>query len=633
MIRAVERNHTAWEWVPVGIMMAAWMALVGRMAIARHLAFHTSYDLAIFSHATWTTAHARPFFISLMEGTTSLLGHHFSPLLAVLAPLYWVWPDARTLLAVQVAALAVAALPLFSFARARIGVRLAWAVVAAYFLSPALAYVALADFHEIALAVPVLMAAGAALLDMRYRDCLLWLILAMLAKEEVALVAVGFGLYALVFQRRIRFGAGLALGATLWGIALIIWIIPAFNQGRSYNFLGRYDAAAQAPMQALLGLAGHPLTLLRTVATRAKATFIWQLLAPLAGLPLLGVPAVLLAVPTLAYLSASGYEPQTSIRFHYTAPLLPFLYLAAVVGLQRLGARGARLASIGAVILLLASAVCAWRWSPLPGGMAYQPDEYAVTAEDRAVRALLSGVPADAAIAADWEYLPWLANRWWLAHRLTPPFQALARAETPDLLVSKPLVDGAISAPLFPWVVFDPQQGPLRVPRYTPAGASPGGVVLWKWLGCDGDVVLTRYDAPFDQGLVLVGAGTPPEAAAWGSPIRAKRGTTLPVWLAWAATGPLDRRITFSLHLVDAAGELRSQVDREMADGHFPTTLWHTWMTRPVVADQFPLVLQPDLPAGTYRLLAGAYESEGVKALSRPDGSQWFDLATIEVEP
>jgi hypothetical protein len=56
-------------------------------------------------------------------------------------------------------------------------------------------------------------------------------------------------------------------------------------------------------------------------------------------------------------------------------------------------------------------------------------------------------------------------------------------------------------------------------------------------------------------------------------------------------------------------------------------------MTRPVVADQFPLVLQPDLPAGTYRLLAGAYESEGVKALSRPDGSQWFDLATIEVEP
>jgi len=62
------------------------------------------------------------------------------------------------------------------------------------------------------LAVPLLMAAGAALLDERPGATLLWLGLALLAKEEVALIAVAMGLYAWLIQRRRRFGLGLAAG-------------------------------------------------------------------------------------------------------------------------------------------------------------------------------------------------------------------------------------------------------------------------------------------------------------------------------------------------------------------------------------------------------------------------------------
>ncbi len=92
-------------------------------------------------------------------------------------------------------------------------------------------------------------------------------------------------------------------------------------------------------------------------------------------------------------------------------------------------------------------------------------------------------------------------------------------------------------------------------------------------------------------------------------------------------------RITFSLHVVDQNGERVAQADSEMAGGRFPTNLWNTWVDRPMLADAFPVTLPDDLPPGRYRLLGGAFETEAVRALARPDGSQWVELAEIEVMP
>jgi hypothetical protein len=105
----------------------------------------------------------------------------------------------------------------------------------------------------------------------------------------------------------------------------------------------------------------------------------------------------------------------------------------------------------------------------------------------------------------------------------------------------------------------------------------------------------------------------------------------LPIWLAWTAHDPLDQRLTFTLHLVDDAGEHIAQVDQEMGGGRFPATLWHVWMDTPTLVDEFQLPIAPELPPGLYRLLAGAYESGSVTPLLGPDGDAWFELATIQV--
>ncbi len=89
--------------------------------------------------------------------------------------------------------------------------------------------------------------------------------------------------------------------------------------------------------------------------------------------------------------------------------------------------------------------------------------------------------------------------------------------------------------------------------------------------------------------------------------------------------------MTFSLHLLDEPGRRVAQVDREMGGGYFPTTLWHRYESSPSLADEFPLELPADLAPGRYHLLAGVFRTETVSALSRPDGSQWVELAQIEI--
>jgi uncharacterized membrane protein len=620
------------EWLGVFVLAGLWCLIVAWLAIARHQAFSTGYDLGVFTQVVWATAQGRPFFTSMTGGTTNFLGLHFVPLLVLLGPLYHIWPDARLLLVVQAVALACGAIPLYAFARPRLGSRLASLVILVYFLYPPLHYVALFDFHAVALAVPLLMAAGGALLEERPRATVIWLGLAVLAKEEVALIAVGFGLYALLIQRRWRFGAALTAGASIWMVMLFGFVMPALNPtARSYVFLRRYATLGETPGEMIRTLVTRPVTVVSIVATRGKATFLWQLLAPLASLPVLGVPAVLLTLPTLAYLLLSDYGLQTSIVYHYTAPLIPLLLLSTVVALQRLRARSLRLGRYAGLVLLAAAAFCAWWWSPLPGGRAYEPAIFSVTDEDRAAHALLAMIPPEAAVASDWAYLPWLANRWQVDTLLSPPELLAALSLPPEYLLTRTPGPGAVRAPSYPWVIEDDPGQPLHVPRFAPDGATPGGLVLWRRLDPGHDVALERYDVPFERGLILAAAGTPPDSPSWGPVIEVEPGTPLPIWMAWGARQRLDHRITFTLHLVDDHGRLVAQVDQEMGAGHFPTTLWHEWMRDPVVVGEFQLPISSSLSPGRYRLLAGAYRSETVLPLARLNGDQWAELATIEV--
>jgi uncharacterized membrane protein len=89
------------------------------------------FDLGIFDQAVW---HYSQFQApaSSIKNLSTLWGDHCSPILITIAPLYWLWSDVHVLLLVQAAVLALAALPIFAYARPRTGEVGAVLLAAAY---------------------------------------------------------------------------------------------------------------------------------------------------------------------------------------------------------------------------------------------------------------------------------------------------------------------------------------------------------------------------------------------------------------------------------------------------------------------------------------------------------------------
>ena len=123
----------------------------------------STFDLVIFDQGIRGYAHlAAP--VSVARGVSDgqgahleLLADHWSPVLALLAPLYWIHDSPATLLVAQGVLFALAIPPLWAYTRRRIGPGAAYFVCVAYALSLPVMAAVIFDFHEVAF-VPVLTA-------------------------------------------------------------------------------------------------------------------------------------------------------------------------------------------------------------------------------------------------------------------------------------------------------------------------------------------------------------------------------------------------------------------------------------------------------------------------------------------
>jgi len=134
----------------------------GLYANQRHLAFETgAFDVGVYTQPLWNFIHGHDFAVSIIEDNGPIRwATHVEPILFLIAPLYWLWPDPRTLLWLQVAGLTLAALPLYALAVRRLQNEwTALVIVLAYFLMPATEAVTLFDFHAVTFAPLFLLSA------------------------------------------------------------------------------------------------------------------------------------------------------------------------------------------------------------------------------------------------------------------------------------------------------------------------------------------------------------------------------------------------------------------------------------------------------------------------------------------
>ncbi|HEY2310925.1 MAG TPA: DUF2079 domain-containing protein [Gaiellaceae bacterium] len=358
-------------------------------------------DLGDMTQAVWATAHGHFLRVSSPTGSESLrLGVHVDPFLALLAPVWWIWPSPLMILVVQALAVASGALPVYWLARKRLGdERAAAGFAAAYLVYPATQFNALtySGPHAVSFAVPLVLFAIWFLDNDRLVPFALTALLAATTKEEIPLAVGCLGIwYAISHGRRLVGAAIFALGLAGTLVDFLV-VIPHFSGGAS-PFQGRYAAVGGTPGGIGRTLLTHPGALIAEATGSGKLHFLLLLLLPVAGLCLLEPLLLLGAVPDLAIDLLSSRPQQTTLGYQYSAGIVPFVIAAAVFGAARI--KGRVSPSRLAVYVVVLTAAFAGTHTPLTTAYHALPAARGSNPLREAKAHALSLVPAGVPVAA-----------------------------------------------------------------------------------------------------------------------------------------------------------------------------------------------------------------------------------------
>ncbi|WP_328310401.1 DUF2079 domain-containing protein [Streptomyces sp. NBC_00442] len=426
-----------WGWAAALFLLYATVS-ARRQALVRT----TGYDLGIFEQAVRAYARLDAPVAPLRGDGFNLLGDHFHPVLAVLAPLYRLAPSPYTLLLAQAALLALAVVPLARQAARVIGRGAAHVIAFGYGLSWGIASAVGFDFHEVCFAVPLVSYALEALARRNWRRAVAWGVPLLLVKEDLGLTLAAIGAYV-AWRGPRRLGlATAALG--LLGSALEFKVaLPFFNPAGGYAHAANLAPAHHSLLTTLL------LAPLDAVRPEVKATTLVLVFAP-AALIALRSPLALIAAPTLGWRMLSTNAFHWGTAFHYTAVLMPVVFAALVDALRPYAAAGdplarrhvrASLATVAAVTLVLAPS---FPLAQVAHRSTWRTDPHVL-----AVRGLLRHIPDGATVAASNRLAPQLTSRATVV--LFPTFPVAGKLYEKDRSVPRPTAQ---------WIAYDRRPAP-----------------------------------------------------------------------------------------------------------------------------------------------------------------------------
>jgi uncharacterized membrane protein len=403
------------------LLMIAYAAYFSYFTILKHHAFNTAaYDLGIFTQYMWTTLNGHGLFYASVLGG-SCFAWHFQPILFFILPIYAAFPHAETLLVLQTVVLALGALPVYWIAKDELGTKVGVAFSALYLLYPALHGINSFDFHPVALAVPILLFCFYMFQKKRYEWGMALAVLAMMCKENVALVVIFMGFYWLWRERK-RGAGGLKWRLprereVLYPLCLsllgIIWFVLAINV-----IIPQFSASGEFPYYSLYG--GGFGSLL--VNADAKLWYLFYLFAPLLFTSLLS-PVTLIALPIFAQNLLAVKGTVYAIGYQYPSLLIPWLFIASIYGVKWLSSAQGRV--IQAIrtkflyILLPATIVLALLTSPSPIALNY--DMPRLTSHNRIQQQAISLIPEDASVYTQNDLFPHICQRLHIYTRWTRP--------------------------------------------------------------------------------------------------------------------------------------------------------------------------------------------------------------------
>ena len=395
------------------LFILAYTIYFSYFTILRYKTLYASYyDLGIMHQTVYNT------FISIKTGDwsrflelTNPLGSnqikrmaiHNDILLALLAPFYFLHSGPETLLVIQAAIIALGALAIFKIAnlilqKNKYAALLALIFSLAYLLYPPLERANIFDFHAVVLATTFLLFMFYFWLVKKYLFSLIFFVLSLFSKEQVALTTLMFGLYAFLNchcerlkgakqsqlkglkgllrpppwrgprnDREWFFSFLIVILSIFWFIFSVFYLIP-LSRGGNHFAVSRYSDFGDSPLRIILGIFTNPDSIFKYVFRTDSLNYLKNLLGPIGYLSLLSPIQLLITLPEFAINLLSKNPNMRNIIYHYTAVITPFVFISAIYGANKLAniKRTYQNSKIIGIILLIVSITFAYYKGPLP---------------------------------------------------------------------------------------------------------------------------------------------------------------------------------------------------------------------------------------------------------------------------
>ena len=613
-------NWGAWGLALIFVVVMFWLTT------RQYAAFHTrAPDLAMFDQAIWNTLRGRFLFSTIMN--RSILANHFSPYMALLAPLFLIWPDVRMLYLAQIMGLAAAGLFLYKIVQSKHPAIAFWFLLA-YYLNPTLHEIALFELRRVTLAVPFLALALYALHVKKRWLMVVGLLFALLCKENIGLIVFMVGFYLLVFERECKWGVPLMGVGGVWVLAMMLWVIPAFAPRGStasvYLQLDYFSLWGDSFSSILGNMLSSPLAIVQRAFDQKALQALWRVFLPMGlVLPLLAPSWLLIGLPSIFYMLVSSFPNMHRLADWYMASVLPVLFAAVGVGLTRLSDRWARRLTAA---LLVATLLGYRLFSFAPLGGRFDRSYYQVTEHHRLAAEVVAAVPADARVAAQDPYIFHLAHR---EHIYLYPWIAIGKENVDYFVFDRQM-------PAYPFAVMEMN---YEIDNMV---ANPDYVVE---IEADGIYLLHNHGAPLfsfpidrvaedtirlDRVEVAIADERGLFNPAGQEPVALKPGQEVRVTLYWEALNSTNAERTVSVRVADASGALAAQQDMLPSKGARPTSWWETgWEFR----DVYYLTISPQAQPGPGSLDLLLYDTYSLEHIPFDGGTEILTLCNIALIP
>jgi uncharacterized membrane protein len=305
-----------------------------------HSVLTMAYDLGLENNLLWNVVHGNGWMksspLSGPHGTH--FGFHATLFAYVIGIFYFFHQVPETLLVFQAATIGAAAIPLYLFARSRIGRWAASLLAVLYVMYPPVHGSNLYDFHYLPLGVFFLWLTLWLIDAGRYRLGALAVILTLSVREDVSAALIIIGAYLIVAGRRPRAGLVVTLVALIYFLVMKMVVMPRFLEGGEsfiHQWQGLIPPGGHGYSGVLMTVLGNPIFTLTSLLEPDKFLYLVQIGGPFCFFVWRRPIGFFMSLPGFFFtLLSTKYPPLVQISFQYTAHWTAFLFPAFVSCLE-----------------------------------------------------------------------------------------------------------------------------------------------------------------------------------------------------------------------------------------------------------------------------------------------------------